>query len=139
LANDKEAEGATSLFRPCFLIIILASLIFWLIWIFFDSQMLAVLVTITTLAAIIPAYCLTEKAKSGRTRFQTISSRAAILSENYEKVSTGKSKLGVRYVFPIQCPECREHLDPGSVDWIDGTSAICSKCRTIVRASIEET
>ncbi|MHA1934710.1 MAG: hypothetical protein ACW97A_05470 [Candidatus Thorarchaeota archaeon] len=139
MANDNEVEGPISLLRPCFLIILLAILSLLILWFFLDSQTLAILLLITTFAFLGPIYCLTERAKSGRTRFEAISSRASIMSETYEEIASEELNLGVRYVFPIQCPQCNEPLDPGSVEWIDGTSAICPNCRTTVRARIEET
>ena len=139
MASDSDAEESPSPLRPCFLIIILAILSFLVLWLFLDSQTLAALLFIAAFVFLIPIYCLTQRAKSGRTRFAAISSRAVIMSETYERIATDESTLGVRYVFPIQCPVCNEHLDPGNVEWIDGTSAICPNCRTTVRARIEET
>jgi hypothetical protein len=139
LVSDNEEEGPTSILNSCFLISFLAFLSFLLIWIhYFVSQMLASLLIITGFLVVVPVYCLIRRAKDGRTRFEEISSRAASLSESYEESASQKFGHGVRYIFPSQCPECNEQLDPGGVKWIDRTSAICPNCRTTVRVSTQE-
>ena len=73
-----------------------------------------------------------------------VTQRRTLLDDAIQRLEVDKTIRDYRedeegeYVFPVNCPNCNTHLQLNEVQWIDSRSAICPKCESIVRASIQD-